>query len=788
MQVSFGGTWDDLKPAAAPGFKLLGRSAAVPCRASAMRTSLRAKLLRTMIVTLVAVSTATLLVVAGMNYFASQKTLKTIEAHLRVSIEDRGSGLVTNQALGLRDLVMDNAFGDVARLVERTLEEDKQLAYGLFLDEEHKAWGFATRQGAAGGADDWKQLAIAVKADHKPGVQVIDRYVLGQNVLEFSMAVVDDKGNRLGQLTYGVSDGPLQKALSEARADSRRTLLLTVGLLLLLGTVAVVMGAWRSQRSASRITQPVTDLTQAVNTLASGRRDIRVNIASGDELEILGGAFNNMAAELKDSYERLEQMNRTLEIKVQERTRALANRNRDMRLVLDNVNQGFLTVSTSGLLAQEHSAIVDRWFGSYDGETKFADYIAKVDALYAASFAVGYEALIEDILPQALCIEQMPARLRHDGREFRCSYSSIMKAEQFDGLLIVINDVTAELLHTRQEAERKEVLAMFEALSKDRAGFLSFIDEANDLLKQVSGTDLLTQRCILHTLKGSAALMGFGVISNLCHQTEDALASRLTPLPAEAFAPLERRWDTLNEALKTFLGDKGRDVLELSLKEIEKLEEEIRGGAPPARVLDRLASWWLEASERPLTRLSRYAVALAGRLGKGEIEVEIQPHGVRLAPKAWAGFWTDLVHVVRNAVDHGLETPSEREQAGKPERPKLRFSTAVSGRKLVVEIEDYGRGINWQDVKDAALKMGLPAASEDDLLRAMFASGLTTKGHVTTVSGRGVGLCAIRQQVDDLGGQIAVISKPNQGTCFRFVFPLPEVGPRFGVEAAESAA
>jgi two-component system chemotaxis sensor kinase CheA len=179
----------------------------------------------------------------------------------------------------------------------------------------------------------------------------------------------------------------LQTALSEARADSRRALLLTVALLVLLGCVTIIMGAWRSQRSAARITQPVTDLTQAVNTLASGQRDIRVNITSGDELEILGGAFNNMVAELKDSYERLETMNRTLEIKVQERTRELADRNRDMRLVLDNVSQGFLTLSTAGHLAQERSAIVDRWFGSYAGETTFVDYIAKVDAMYAVSFA-----------------------------------------------------------------------------------------------------------------------------------------------------------------------------------------------------------------------------------------------------------------------------------------------------------------------------------------------------------------------------------------------------------------
>lgn len=755
-----------------------------------MRTSLRAKLVRTMIATLVVVSTATLLVVAGMNYLASKKTLKTIEEHLRASIENKGSGLVTNQALGLRDLVVDNAFGDVARLVERTLEKDEQLVYGLFLDEDRKAWGFATRQGAARKPDDWKQLGLAIdaKAEKQSGVQVNYRNALGQNVFEFSIAVVDDSGATLGRLFYGMSDGPLQQALGEARADSRRALLLTVGLLLLLGTVTIVMGALRSQQSAARITQPVTDLTQAVNELASGRRDIRVDIASGDELEILGGAFNNMAAELKDSYERLENMNRTLEIKVRERTRELADRNRDMRLVMDNVNQGFLTVSLSGQLAQERSAIVDKWFGPYQGETKFVDYIGKVDAMYAASFGMGYEALIDDFLPRELCIEQMPARLRHDNREFRCSYFAITKGDQFDGLLIVINDVTTELLHARQEAERKEILAMFEALTKDRTGFLSFIDEANELFDQLRTIDLPLQKRILHTLKGNAGLMGFSIVASLCHHAEDELAERLAALPAEALAPLEARWRALNEALKSFLGDKGRDVLELSIKEIEKLEREIRAGANTAHILDRLASWWLEAADRPLKRLGRYAGALASRMGKGDLDVEIQAHGVRLAPKVWAGFWTDLVHIVRNAVDHGLETPSEREQAGKVGRSKLRFSTAVTNRNLVVEVEDYGRGVDWEAVKNAAVKLGLPTATEEDLVRAMFASGVSTSAEVTTLSGRGVGLSAVRQQVDDLGGHIAVITEPKQGTCFRFTFPLPDVGPRFGVETVEDAA
>jgi two-component system chemotaxis sensor kinase CheA len=142
-----------------------------------------------------------------------------------------------------------------------------------------------------------------------------------------------------------------------------------------------------------------------------------------------------------------------------------------------------------------------------------------------------------------------------------------------------------------------------------------------------------------------------------------------------------------------------------------------------------------------------------------------------------------LVHVVRNAVDHGLEPPQERAAAGKPARPKLRLSSAIVHGKLMVEIEDSGRGVDWQAVKAAAQKLGVPSATEEELVRAMFAPGLSTSAEVTTISGRGIGLSAVRQQVNDLGGHIAVISKPSQGTCFRFTFPLPDIGPRFGVDA-----
>jgi len=200
-------------------------------------------------------------------------------------------------------------------------------------------------------------------------------------------------------------------------------------------------------------------------------------------------------------------------------------------------------------------------------------------------------------------------------------------------------------------------------------------------------------------------------------------------------------------------------------------------------VLDRLASWWLEPAEVPMQRLGRYAAALSNRLGKAPVEVDVRSNGVRLAPKAWAGFWTDLVHVVRNAVDHGLETPDERAEVGKPAVAHIRMSSFIhSGNRLVIEIADDGRGVDWEGVRRKAVGLGIPSATEEDLVRAIFTTGVSTRDEVTTMSGRGVGLSAVRQQVEDLGGTTALESELGRGTCFRFTFSLRDVGPRFGVD------
>ena len=160
---------------------------------------------------------------------------------------------------------------------------------------------------------------------------------------------------------------------------------------------------------------------------------------------------------------------------------------------------------------------------------------------------------------------------------------------------------------------------------------------------------------------------------------------------------------------------------------------------------------------------------LATRLGK-EVDPSIIDHRLRLPGAEMRSFLGVLVHVVRNSVDHGIESPSERVRAGKPRAGRVSIESRMDGSAFVIAVEDDGRGIDWEAIRQRARLRGLPAATEQDLEEALFVDGITTREAVTDVSGRGVGLSAVRQICRQLGGTVRVRSQRGQGTRFEFVF------------------
>jgi len=168
---------------------------------------------------------------------------------------------------------------------------------------------------------------------------------------------------------------------------------------------------------------------------------------------------------------------------------------------------------------------------------------------------------------------------------------------------------------------------------------------------------------------------------------------------------------------------------------------------------------------------------LARELGK-ETEFLVEGGGTEIDRRILEEMKDPLIHLLRNAVDHGIETPERRLEKGKPASGKIRLciSSKESG-KVEILLEDDGAGIRLDNVRGAALRSGLLSREEADKLtwenelNLIFFSGLSTVPILTDVSGRGLGLAIVREKVEKLGGSISAESAPDQGTAIRIILP-----------------
>ena len=138
--------------------------------------------------------------------------------------------------------------------------------------------------------------------------------------------------------------------------------------------------------------------------------------------------------------------------------------------------------------------------------------------------------------------------------------------------------------------------------------------------------------------------------------------------------------------------------------------------------------------------------------------------------------YNPLVHMIRNAVDHGMETPEERIQAGKPERGTIKLKAFHRGGNIVIEISDDGRGLNREKIRQKAIKNGLispsDALTDQEINRLILLPGFSTAEKITDISGRGVGMDVVKQAVEKLRGKMDIQSVEGKGTTFVTGFPL----------------
>lgn len=487
---------------------------------------------------------------------------------------------------------------------------------------------------------------------------------------------------------------------------------------------------------------------------------------------------------------------------VDERTANLNERSVAVKRLLDNSNQGFLTFSDALIVEKEYSLkCLDIFENTIEnipiGELLYSSDPHKRDFFEQTLRAVFVEE--DEVKVEAiLSLLQQEFIVRH--KLIQVAYNRI----EPNRLMLILTDITDKKnLEINVERERNR-LKMIVAVISNSDEFFELLDEYQTFLSRRSSfvniehtpfQNLTELYRLIHTYKGLFAQKDFITTPQGLHKVEsrfslwlhdetisnETIQAMLTKIDFESW--LNKDIDVLRETLgDEFMDKKSTITIDDETFEIlhGKIKELIETQPDECHELSELLEDIRKLKYKPIgeyfASLPKYVEMISKRLEKS-----LKPMGINDATNITVGeefkpFAKSLIHVIRNSVDHGIETPEERVENGKNEYGTILLSITDTEESVVIEISDDGRGINKEKLKQKALERGCktPLELENDsaVFELMFEDFLSTKDEISDLSGRGVGLASVRSEVLKLGGSYSVVSEQGKG-C-RFIFSIPK--------------
>ncbi|MCL2192095.1 MAG: ATP-binding protein [Treponema sp.] len=356
---------------------------------------------------------------------------------------------------------------------------------------------------------------------------------------------------------------------------------------------------------------------------------------------------------------------------------------------------------------------------------------------------------------------------------FHCTFLTVELGAEDSLILVTIYDVTAkvELQERLQKEERKrqeEMSNLFELLQVEPATFKAFQEDVEyefSRVDRILGNGKLSNQEILvevyqsvHAIKSNAVTLGLKNFGSKVHEVESEI-KRLRDYEGEV--PFD-------------------DMLHLTI-EIERLVKENEGFGV---VLERINSFRVDGDVQTKSNESLLIESLSNAADKAATDLEkkvrfvaadIDPEAIEKGPRRVMK--EVLMQLIRNSVVHGVEPPEERASKGKIETGTIRLSIKQSDQTILIKLGDDGRGIDFEKIREKAVRMNLVKEDEADnknqLLKAIFAPGFSTADDEEGLhGGRGIGLNLVRDRVRDAKGTIKLQTEFGKGTVFNIMFPM----------------
>ena len=288
---------------------------------------------------------------------------------------------------------------------------------------------------------------------------------------------------------------------------------------------------------------------------------------------------------------------------------------------------------------------------------------------------------------------------------------------------------------------------------------------------------------IVHTFKGSAATMRMKAAADMAHHLEEDLrqardAGQLHDQDAvlSVITQLESELHQASDELRQLVGDESTGI-ELGKEEAGQLRSALEQG-DTQRALSILDQAGLPDLADYLPAKAKLVVERAAQVVGKEINVVTDIHHIRVSQEIVSAIEKAVPHILRNAVDHGIEEGADREMFGKAPNGTITLAAQNEDTNLSIVVSDDGGGIDAEAVAKAAVNKGVISSEEvanlDEHAQQMliFAPGFSTAAGVSEVSGRGVGMDAVKAAVEELGGEVVLHSELGVGSKITLKFPV----------------
>lgn len=540
---------------------------------------------------------------------------------------------------------------------------------------------------------------------------------------------------------------------------------------------------------SKKISGPISQLTEATKVIATGEFQFDLDIHSRDEVGVLADNFKIMSDKIAQLLADLREYNDHLEDMVKQRTAELREALDLNKTMMNSVSQGFLMFDRELNVLPTYSKAAESILERNLENTTMLKLLEKEDK--DGNLKDFLDLVFDEAFPFEDMIQEVPKNLSYENdKHVELEYFPVRdEEEKLNYVVSIATDKTLELKYRKELEDSSAFVNMVLKAVKDRKRFVGFITNTKEKLEHartnpgIFNNDELFR--FVHTLKGNSGIYHMKGVHEICSEFEEHIkklegdwkedmpcADYVKGLLSELRQTIEATSDILGVSPETLEADLviSPDRLRTRLaflKDSGKLNE--------LKELELLLSYALMGEEVP--KIESMVSEVAQKVGKPAPQLRFDGPDVYMRENQWLIISEQLVHLIRNSLDHGIESPSARVEKGKPEAGRIGISWGSQDNTFFLSVKDDGAGINVEGLKKKLLELGALTEEEFDTDKAgeyLFFDRVTTKQEVSDISGQGVGLASVRSEIVKMGGDIHVDFKVGAGTAFTITLPVKE--------------